>query len=219
MSIYQILYFTFLTSSLAISLYCYPSFEQNKSLKIFPWLLTISLLTEVGVNILHYVFEQSFLFMYHFYIPVEYALLAYFFYLNSTHPDVKKSILISIPAFILVSIYISVKISPITTHPGLNFNLAGMLLIIWSLLTLFSVNPTANVSMVRLPIFWICLGILIFHCGIFIFNGVYNYLLQNHTQLAKDLHKLIIKNLNYLLYICFSTGFICSNQMKKYSLQ
>jgi hypothetical protein len=219
MSIYQILYLAFLTSSLAISLYCYPSFQQNRSLKIFPFLLATSLLTEIVVNILHFVFHQNFLFMYHFYIPVEYAFLAYFFYLNSGHPTLRRIILFSIPAYLLVSIYISLKVSPINTHPGLNFNLEGILLILWSLITLLNVNPTGNLPIVRLPVFWICLGILIFHCGIFFFNGVYNYLLENDSQLAKQLHKLIIKNLNYLLYICFSTGFICSKQMKKYLLQ
>lgn len=220
MSVYQIFYLIFLTSSLAICLYSSPSFEHNKSLKVFPILLFFSVFTEAFVNILRYVFNysiSSYQFIYHLYIPIEYTLLSYFFYLNN-NAQVRKYIMYSVPFYILVSGLLSLKIITFANYPGLNFNLEGVLLIAWSLITLFSVQPSATISIIKLPVFWICLGILIFHAGIFFFNNVYDELLQQNSVLAQNLHRLIIKSLNYILYICFSIAFICSNQMKKYLL-
>lgn len=217
MSIYQILYLSFLTVSFAICLYAYPSFERNRSFKVLAVLLGFSVVTELIVNVLRYIYGykiSDYLFIYHLYIPLEYALLAYFFYLNNNQ-KVKKIIMLSIPTFILASFFISLKIITLKEHPGLNFNLSGVLLITWSLITLFSLQPDATVSYTRLPVFWICMGILIFHAGIFFFNTIYNDLLEQNSELAQSLHRLTIKCLNYILYICFSIAFLCSIPRKR----
>ena len=215
MSVYQILYLTVLAASFGICLFAYPSFEHtNRSLKVLLVLLSISLFTELVVNILHYTYNRKYAFIYHIYIPVEYTLLAYFFYLNNK-TFVRRLILVSIPLYIIFSTLISLNLLTVEDHPSLNFNLAGVLLIIWCFTTFFSISATQNVAFTHLPIFWICLGILIFHSGIFFFNGIYNHLLDINPKLALDLHRMIIKSANYILYTCFSIGFLCSYQMKK----
>jgi len=221
MSIYQILYLLLLTTSLTICFYSYPSFEQNQSLKIFPVLLSFSVITELIVNVLRYMYGYAisdYQFIYHLYIPFEYALLAYYFSLNNNKPQVRKLILLSIPLFILCSLLISILLISFKEHPGLNFNLSGILLIGWCLITLFSIPPNLTISIFRLPIFWICTGILLFHVGIFFFNNLYSQLLSQNPDLAQSLHRLTFKTLNYILYFCFSLAFLCSNQMKKSSL-
>jgi len=217
MSIYQVIYLTLLILCLLISLFTY---KQSKSLKIFPLLLCLSLITEITVDFMYFLlnYDNEYNIIYHIYIPLEYSFLSYFFYLNNSH-QVKKYIEVSIPLFILASGLISGFVISITDFPGLNFNLAGTLLILWSVITLFSVQPTANVSITSLPVFWICIGILVFHTGIFFFNGVYEHIQQKNSLLAQQLHRLTIKSLNYIMYICFSIAFICSHRMKKYSSQ
>lgn len=216
MSIYQILYLSFLAVAFVISLMTYKSFKDDKSLKVFPILLGISILTEAIVNILHYVYYENYTFIYHLYLPVEYSFLAYFFYHNNHNKLTKYIISLSIPFYFLLSATISLGWISIDRFPGFNFALEGIILIIWSIITLFSIQPILNVPITRLPIFWICLGILIFHSGSFFFVGVFEYLLSKNSGLAYQLHRIIIKGLNYILYICFSTAFICSNQMKKF---
>jgi len=221
MSIFQILYLYFLTLSLAICLYAYPSFERNKSLKVFAVLLSFSVITELIVNAMRYVFGygiSDYMFIYHLYIPLEYALLAYFFYLNNDNQTVKKFILLSIPLFMVLSILLSLNIISPKEHPGLNLNLEGLLLITWCLIKLFSIRPSATTPNYRLPIFWICIGILIYHTGTYYYNHIYDNLLNINSELAQSLHRLTHKSLNYVLYICFSIAFLCSNQMKKYLL-
>lgn len=216
MSVYQIIYLTLLSICLLLSLFTY---KADNSLKIFPSLLGLSLTTEILVDILYFILEykKEYNIIYHIYIPIEYAFISYFFYLNNN--KIKKYIEISIPLFILISGLISGIVISITDFPGLNFNLSGLLLILWSVITLFSVPPTANISITKLPVFWICIGILVFHAGIFFFNGVYEYIQQKNSLLAQQLHRLTIKSLNYIMYICFSIAFICSHRMKKYSSQ
>lgn len=215
MSVYQIVYLAFLSTSFGISLYVYPSFGSNKSFRLFPILLGLSLLTETVVNILHYGFGTNYTFIYHLYLPAEYLILAYFFYLNTLNSTVRQAIFLSAPVYVVISLLISIKIIALDNYPGLNFNLEGILLVTWSLITLFTIPPTEAVPITRLPLFWICVGVLVFHVGIFSFNGIYNYLRVKNPGLTIQLHRLTIKGLNYTLYSCFSLAFICSHQMKK----
>jgi hypothetical protein len=182
-------------------------------------LLPVALLTEIVYHTYKLLYKVKYIFIYHAYIPFEYAMLAYFFYVNSSSGVFKKFIFYSVPAFVLSSAYISIYVVYLDKLPVLNFNFEGILLICWSLITLFSIQPTANLSITRLPVFWVCVGILIFHPGIFLFNGVYDHIRRRNPVLADELHQLTNLNLNCIMYICFSIAFICSNRMKKYSLQ
>lgn len=217
-SVYQIIYLLLLTASWMLSFYLC---DLTSNMKVFPILLSLSWIVEITVSILYYFFclKREYNILYHLYIPLEYTILAYFFYLSFNNLKIRKYILYSIPLYVIGSFIISFGVSSIYAHPGLNFNIEGVLLIIWSLIALFTVEPKHEMPLVKMPIFWICLGILIFHSGIFFFNGVFNYILKTNSPLAKYLFQLIIKNLNYTLYICFLIGFICSNRMKKYLLQ
>lgn len=214
-SIYQIIYLSLLTLSSLLSIWLC---DYRTSMKVFPIVLSISWITEVVVSISYYVFcvEQKFNVLYHIYIPIEYSLLAYFFSLSTKMPTLKKNILLSIPIYLMTSLILSVFILSFYEFPGLNFNIEGILLILWSLIILFNLQPIYEFSILKAPIFWICLGILIFHTGMFLFNGVFNYLFKLNSPLAKQLFQLVNKNLNFLLYICFSIAFVCSHQMKKY---
>jgi hypothetical protein len=190
MNVYQILYLTFLAASLIICFCSYQSFGQNKSLKVFSVLLPVALLTEIIYHTYKLLYKVKYIFIYHAYIPFEYAMLAYFFYVNSSNEAARKFIFYSVPVFMLGSACISIYVVSLDKLPVLNFNFEGILLISWSLITLFSIQPTANLSITRLPVFWVCVGILIFHPGIFLFNGVYDHIrrrirswLMNFTNL------------------------------------
>lgn len=212
----QILYLTLLTISWLLSIWCY---KKGKSIKIFPFLLSVSLLTEILVDIFYYILHWEYSVIYHLYTPVEYALFSHFFYYNLNNKALKKVLLLTIPSFLILSLFISFKIVGISKYVGMNDNLEGILLILWSIITLFSIEFNPEFSIIQLPVFWICVAVIIFHSGIFLFNGVYDSLLAKKSPLAEILHQMIIKNLNYVLYILFSIAFICSNRMKKYSLQ
>lgn len=219
MSIYQIIYLLLLVLAFLLSIYYYPSFSHNPSFKIFPYLLGFSIITEAVVNILGYIYRfkaVEYIFVYHIYIPIEYTFLAYFFYLNAIS-KFKKYIILSIPAYTALSIFLSFIVYSGRSHPGLNLNIEGVLLVFLSLSALLTIKPVHPIiPITRLPLFWVCLGIIIYHSGTFVFNGVYNKLLESNSVIIKNLNLFSVKLPNYLLYVCFSISFICSNQMKKY---
>jgi hypothetical protein len=217
MSKYQLFYLLLLSASLLASV-C--GWKSHKSMYIFPYLLGISLLVEVCVDIMYFLLDmkKEYNIIYHFYIPVEYAILAYFFYLNIPGKKVRNWIAFSVPLFLLASICLSAYAVPVTEHPGLNFNLSGILLIIWSLVALLNIQPVMNFSIGAMPIFWISVGVLVFHSGIFFFNSTFTHIQVRNYLLAQELFTLIIKGLNYFLYICFIVAFLCSQRMKKYIL-
>ena len=211
MSKYQLFYLLLLSASFLTSVYC---LKSHRSLHIFPYLLGISLFAEGCVDILYFSLnlKKEYNIIYHIYIPVEYVILAYFFYLNIPGKKVRYGIAISVPFFLLASICLSAYAVPITEHPGLNFNLSGTLLIIWSLVALLNIQPVMNLPIWAAPIFWIA----VFHSGIFFFNSTFRYIQARNNLLAQELFTLIIKGLNYFLYICFIVAFLCSQRMKKY---
>ena len=208
----RIVYFLFLTISLILSIVCY---KNDKSLYVFPFLLSAALLSDL-LTLLFFKLNIDYNIIYHFYLPIEYSLLAFYFYLNINKKTIKKIILYSIPLFIIISMFFSLKLVDIQKFPNFQTNIEGLLLIIWATLTMFNIEVKANLNIVKLPVFWICVAVLIYNCGIFSYIGVYNYICETRVFLSNKLEFYILKILNYLLYTLFSIAFICSHKMKKY---
>ena len=83
MKVQQIIYLSVLTISMVLSWWCN---KGNKSLKLFPLLLSIAVLTEGIVNVAYFALgytKEQYQPIYHVYIPIEYTLLASYFYLEN----------------------------------------------------------------------------------------------------------------------------------------
>ena len=168
---------------------------------------------------MYYIFDlkKAYNIVYHIYLPLEYSIFSYFFYLNLEQKFIKKIILLAIILVVLFCCILSLNFVPVTSYPGDIFNLVGGGLTLWAIIVLFNLQPVNNVAFFKLPLFWICFGIIFFYPGMFFFNEVYEHLNNNQPELARKLNYYINKSLNCLLYTCFSISFICSNQMKKYT--
>ncbi len=207
------IYFSFLVTSLILSIFCY---KKDKALYVFPILLSVAFITEIAVLILWY-YKKSFFFLYHIYLPIEYSLLAYYFYLTIDNPLVKKVILYSIPSFIMLSLMFTLEIVSSSKYPNFQTNIECFLLVIWSTITIFTIDVKEDINIISLPVFWVCTAVLIYHCGVFSYTGVFNYLMELKPELFNKLEFYVLKILNYILYTCLSIAFICSHRMKRYS--
>lgn len=190
----------------------------EKSLIILTSLLLLSLLTEMLVEIFksHKINHRI---IYHIYIPVEYMLLALFLSRQNVNSSLKKIIRFSIPVYFCISMFISFFFISYKDFPGTQFNIEGLFLVSFVIAVLFSLKITEGISIFRLPFFWIGSGLLLFHSGLFFFNGAYNYLIHNKTEYAAKLQTIINTNLNYLLYIFWIIGFIWAIRNRKYITQ
>lgn len=189
--------------------------SQNKSLRLFPLILLIGNIVEIIVMIKKSNGSTSYPFYYHLYIPVEYLLLAFFYYYNFERNWVKKSILFSIPLFIVICFYLTKYSSSEGEYPTMQFNLEGIVLIILSVSNLFSLRAEEDSIIYKQPLFWIDIALLLFYTGNFFLMGSYNQLISSNPDLAKQYFKFINNSLNYSLYILFIVAFICSRQVKK----
>jgi hypothetical protein len=204
-------YFLVLISSFALSFIS--DRKSDKSLNVFPFLLALSIVTEIITYSLHYFKVDSFLY-YHIYLLFEYSFLAVYFYLNSSRNFFKRAILISIPVFVCFSLFLSFYFT-FKKYPGIQINTEGLLIIIFSIITLFSIDINVSKKIYELPVFWICIAFLIYYSGIFTFNGLFNFLKERKSQVATQLIVYILQTSNYILYICLSIAFICSHRTKK----
>ncbi len=123
----------------------------------------------------------------------------------------------SIIFFAITSLIITFSNKGYNNFPGIQLNIIAVLLIMNSLVILYTLDAKDKTPIYQRPIFWITTSTLIFYCSLFALNGTYNYLLKNNESLAKKLNLLINNNLNFMYYLLLIIGLLCSKQNKKYS--
>lgn len=203
---YLYIYFILLLAALIL---CIIVIKKEQGFSSLALLLLFSIITEIGAEICKQ-YKQNYYFLYHIFTLFEYSFIA--FYLSKYQKSVliKKIISISIPFFIVSSLLLSIFIVRINEYPGLQYNLEGVLLILWSLVSLFSFTPVNNDPLYKQSSFWIASGFFIFYVGIFFVNGVFNYFFSKSDPNVKILHTVINTIFNYTLYIFMIIGFLCS---------
>ncbi|NVO11198.1 MAG: hypothetical protein HXX16_14645 [Bacteroidales bacterium] len=206
------IYLIILSISLVLGIF---SYKKDKALCLFPFLLSAALLSDLSATVLKY-FGFNYFFLYHIYLPIEYSLLAYYFYLTIRNVRVKKAILYSIPIFIVLSLMFSLEIVLISKYPNFQTNIECLLLVVWATIAIFTIEVKVDVSILSLPVFWICVAILIYQCGVFTFTGVFNFLLDTKPELLDKIKPYQIV-LNCILYTLYSVAFICSHRTKRFS--
>jgi hypothetical protein len=207
---YYLLYFV----SLGISwLFSIIFRKQEKGLFIIPYLLSLSLLVEIVTRVMSNGGLNN-IFIYHIYIPLEYGLWAIYFYHVNSSGRVKKAIKFSVPLFIILSLILSFKVVSFSVFPNLQLNIEGVLLIVWAIISIFTVEIT-HANLFSRPVFWICVGVLVFYCAIFTFVGIYNYILDYKSSLFESFKIYLLVIPNCFLYTCISISFICSHRIKK----
>lgn len=209
MNFYNLFYLFLLALSFILSFRTFKSEPGNRLLTV---LLLLSIITEAAVYTMYYLLElrPHFFIAYHFYIPFEYGLIARYLINHISNSHIKKIILISIPSFLIASILISF-FRGVFTFPGVNLNLEGFLIIVWTIISLFSLRPS-KVPLLRQQFVWVGVGFLVYYSGSFFFNFVYQFLVEEQSDVALKLNGIINKGLNYLLYTFFCISFICSQR-------
>lgn len=207
---YYILYFTCLGISWLLSIFLKKS---EKGLFILPYLLSFALFVEIVTRVLVH-FGLSHIYIYHLYIPLEYCLWAIYFYHVIPSGLVRKIIKISTPVFVISSLILSVTIVSFKAFPNLQLNIEGILLIVLAVISIFTIQIN-HVTLFFRPVFWICVGVLVYYCATFSFVGVYNYILDYKSSLFESFKIYLLVIPNCFLYTCIAISFICSHRIKK----
>lgn len=198
------------------------SILNRKNLPSYFWLFSLLLgLTIVNESIAYYFLYYTHpvrrpFFLYHFFIPVYYSLLAGVYYYYFEKPGVKKIVLYSIPVFIGVNVVLSLTLQKMDVVNTYAFMLLTVLVLSWVLYYFYELmREYKSPSLTRMPFFWINAGNLFFYPGMFFLMSFLNVLIENDPALLSILYNLINRLMNYLLYTLFTIGFLCTVRKQK----
>jgi hypothetical protein len=176
------------------------NFRKKSNLQPLFILLPISLTTELLVEYMIYK-GKPFYFIYHIYEVIDFYFFSFLFYLNSKNRSLKKLIKIGLILYPVSIIFITLNYSGFIDFPSLQYSLESIFLSVISIVFLFNLTPDENHSISKNNMFWICIGLIVFHCGILVMNGSYNYLKSLSEKNALFIKDWINMGFNYLLYI------------------
>jgi hypothetical protein len=111
----------------------------------------------------------------YYYIPVEYAIIAFAFSRWSLNQRLKRLLILSIPIFMAICVISALAKDNLLFNDNLTIPLSCLLYAIISLNMLISLLNTNYVAIHKNFIFWICAGLLLYSASGVIFYSLSNY--------------------------------------------
>lgn len=211
---YYLAYYLLIGSALTISLLLLRR-GQHRFLTLSV-LMAVTLVIElVAHRLIALGFE--FVWLYHLYCPLEYALLVLYLRGTIAKPIFRRVALISIFLFGLASLTFSWYFYRYSFMPGINIGVESILLFTLCTYVLFNLNVDDARPIFLQTDFWICTGFLLFFGVCAFFFGVYTPLFRLNESNALALFGRIVAPLNLLLYLFINFGLICSLPRKKFT--
>lgn len=194
-------------------------FNFKKLGRTYYWfipLIILSITVQVFGDILKNYNIKGYSFIFHLYIPVEYSLMALFYFSLLHNKWVKRAILFSIVILLLFSVsYYSSNYLSFYGADFMDFCIEAAFVCTWIILFFTQLlKSEENFSLTSYPAFWINAANLLFYGGCLVIMGFNFYLHQRDEKLADQLFE-INHYLNLLLYFMYIIAFICPVNWKK----
>lgn len=202
-----------ITASVITGLWIFKS--SPTAIKFFIIAVLSNFITDIISAVMGNIYIINPFIIYHMNIPAYYLLTGSFFYFTVSSEKMKKIILVSMMLFIAACIYFSFFFYTKNDFPGIQLNIMGILLIALCSYTLLMIEPLPGVPLFRHPLIWICLSTILFFSGIFLLNGIYNYLVESKSPERRMINFVINNGLNCIMYTSFAIAFYCIHQLKK----
>ncbi len=199
-----------------VGVYCY--FKKRQSI----WFsFAVFLLFNFGCETLGYWFGTHKMYaqntiMYKWFVIPAIFLMYHFCYYNILIKKFKPLVLISYGVFLLLALWENLFLS-VSHNYTINFSIAyGCVAILFFSLSYFYqlVQSDAILNFKSSMAFWFCLGVLIFWIGDFpelFFNNYFGKAVKTNLAIT---YRWIFIFLNYIMYLLFTMGFICSKPQK-----
>jgi hypothetical protein len=199
----QLIYIATIFISFAVSI-----LTLRKQPAYFAWLSFLLLITCIeegfGYYMLHKGVKHSFIS--HFYSPVEFLILSYMYYREVSKDWMKKIIVVAMPVFLLFSAVNIFYLQKLNVYNSYGFIIKGVFIVLWVLLFFYDLYMRDSFeNPLKMPMFWISIGLIFFFSGTILVNGYIERLMKTDMELAKKLYK-INTFLNIFLYLCIAYG-------------
>lgn len=194
------LYYVLMMISFIISTFFY---TRSRAVKMIFYLLLSSVTVEAIVEVCK-LLRCKYYILYHFFTPLEYTLIALYFYFAVNNKTFKIYNLCTIVLFLAictVSISINYRLE---SFPRVISYLECFLIIILSVLALLLLDIDPHKPVYRISDFWFANAFLFFNAGLFIVL----FFDQGQKEI-QQLFRVINQSFNCLFYILLSIGFLC----------
>lgn len=179
--------------------------------RIYFWFIPIiifAITVQASQDILKLQEIKGYDFVFHIYQPVEYSLLALFYFQLINNALAKKFILASIPVVLLFSVvYYSVGNGVFFGSDFIDFCVCAFFINIWVVIFFIELlRSDEKMALVQYPAFWVNAANMLFYGGCLMIMGVYFSVLNTDPVTAKQLLS-VNHYLNLVLYSMYIVGF------------
>lgn len=204
-----VLYINFSLHILNLIIYCWQFSKLSKALRLVGPLVGITSVVE-AVAAYHMLTNQANnLYLFHLLTPIQYALFSLMIYQATEQVLLKKLIMLSIPAFVVISLGISVFVQKIDRYNSISLSLQNVVLTIWSVLFIHELVTRKRVFRIEAePMLYVSVGLIVYSCGKFMIEGLMDYFIKKDIHIAKDLYT-ITELLSFLLYLVLAFALLC----------
>lgn len=204
-----VLYINFSLHALNLIIYCWRFSQLSKALRLIGPLIGVTSLVE-AIAAYHMLTSQANnLYLFHLLTPFQYTLFSLMIYQATEQTLLKKSIGWSIPAFIIISLSVSLLVQKMDSYNSISLSLQNVLLTIWSVLFIHELVTRRKVFRIEAePMLYISVGLIVYSCGKFMVEGLMNYFIKKDINIAKDLYT-ITELLSFLLYVVVAFSLLC----------
>lgn len=209
------LFHYFAIGALLISVVCLYKFD-NRPLRWFIPFLLLMVSAEISGRYIRKVLHEPNVWLYNITIPIEYLFYGFMIGSLCVNKSFKKFIFYST---ILLGGWAIINLLFVQGFTNLNtytLKAGSSLMILFGgigLIDLF--RNDENRSPLSTSLFWICAGVLFFNTGEFLYNFIFDILLQKQWDQAAKVFALINNKLIFVLYTCISIAIICSKRPAK----
>lgn len=210
-------YVYFIALSFLASLTLYSQKGAEFYLRLFPFFLLLSLVSETtAVYLMVHRLPNAPL--YNFFTVIEFSF--YFFCLSNIirNARVRRILLRTIFVYAVLALTNIFFIQKLRTFHSITYSIGSLVLVIFCIYYFYELfrEPKA-VNLMSEPPFWICSGLLFFYCCSFPVVGPLN-LLRTIPAVTIQTFDSIITLLNVFLYSMFTVAFLCRIKIRKYIL-
>jgi hypothetical protein len=190
--------------------------KNPRHLKYFAWFLLVTFVIDIAGGITARVYHARNHWIYNISISVEYEFLP-FFYLFIIRSRLVRLItrgyLLLFPLLILVN-YGYYGWNSYHTYTIITGSIFTVFLIVVYFKELLHAQQYINLF--TEPVFWISVALLFYHVGVVPYIGMVNYLNTNYPAIASNYY-YIVKVLNAVMYLLFTTAFLCRFNLRNSS--
>ena len=191
------------------SLMFWKSIAKSKLIWFVPYLLLI-VCVELTARYLYYELRQPNAWLYNLSVPIEYCFFASLFLFYTKSRLFRKMLRSFIAIFFVYSVYSIIFITSLKFFNRDLLVVGGFFMIIFSvtyIVELYRQDHEYNIW--SLPMFWICLGTLLFNLGGFSRDLLGWFSSKDAFANTIRILRGINHGLNYVLYSCIIIAFIC----------